>query len=316
MTGTYILRKGVSTLNDLVGGRAGIGLGIGNIYYVVKSTEAFYGDLSATYDQVYNDGSVAMHTSIESALAATVECRNDYVVVWPSNSDYDIDTAALVMNKKSVHLIAPSGMGYDRGASNAVRVEQTTDSIPLIAVSDAAIEIAGFYFKPYIGQSHITLSAAAYAPNIHHNTFVLQWETTNKASIMGTGSGGGWGSIERNWFISQGGDSQSADYIVYIASSATGARVCYNDFMIGDGNTAVLGIRLDAYKGSANYNTFAKSGSYGTYTHCIQIGTKGSAIGNRGTVATSIMLTGGAQHNSASDNMDGTSGGVIDDGEA
>ncbi len=39
--GPYILRKGVSSLNDLVGGSAAMGMGVGNVYYVIKSTEAF-----------------------------------------------------------------------------------------------------------------------------------------------------------------------------------------------------------------------------------------------------------------------------------
>lgn len=312
--GPYILRKGVSTINDLAGGAAALGMGVGNVYYVIKTTEAFYNDLSARLAHVYEDGSQAVHTTIQSALDATVECRNDYVIVWPSNADYDI-TAALTMSKKSVHLIAPAGLGNDRGATAAARIEQLTDSTAIIAVSDASVEIAGFYFKNYYGESAITLAATSYSPNIHHNSFMMAWESggANLPSIAGTGDAGAWGSIERNWFISQKGDDQTCPVIVQIASPATGARVNYNDFMLGDGNTATVGISNAATKGSVNYNTFAQAANDATWTHCIAIGAWGSAIGNRGTVADSILVVGGGADKSFSDNMNGVNGGLVDD---
>lgn len=310
----YILRKGVSTLHDLVGGSSAQGLGVGNVYVVIKSTEAFYDELATRFDHTYGDGSVAVHNDIQSALDVTVECRNDYVVVWPSDSDYDI-TAALTLSKKSVHLICPAGMGYDRGATNAVRIHQTTSATSIFTVSDAAVEIAGFYLKPYIGRTFIDLSAGAYAPNIHHNTFPLQTTTTNYAAILGAGDGCAWGGIERNWFISQGGDDETAASVIIIQSSATGARVNYNDFMIGDGNTVTAVVNNGATKGSVNYNTFAVAQGDGTMTHCIQVGTWGTAIGNRGLVADGALVAGGAVDVSFSDNMNAANGGVIDDAD-
>ena len=310
----YIMKKGVSRVNDLVGGRAVLGMGIGNVYYVVKSAEAFYAQFVEDHQGEYTDGSEIVHTTIQSALDATVECRNDYVIVSPSNSDYDL-TAALTMSKKSVHLICPGGLGYDMGASNAARIEQTTDSTAIIAVSDAAVEIAGFYLKPYYGQSHITLAATSYAPLIHHNTFVLKWETggANKPAIAGTGDACAWGGIERNWFVSQSGDDQTCPVVVDIKASATAARFNYNEMTLGDGNTATIGISNAATKGTVNYNLFNNAGSDATWTHCISIGSYGSAIGNRGTVADSILVTGGAAGVSLSDNMNGASGGAIDE---
>ena len=101
--------------------------------------------------------------------------------------------------------------------------------------------------------------------------------------------------------------------IIDIASPATGARVNYNDIMLGDGNTATIGIRNSATKGSVNYNTFGQAAGDATFTHCIAIGTWGSAIGNRGAVADSILVTGGVSDGSFSDNMNGVNGGLIDD---
>ena len=137
-----------------------LAMGIGNVYWVVKATETFYPIFLNKHQFKYEDGSDSVHTSIQSALNATVECRNDYVIVMPSNSDYDI-TSVLTMSKKSVHLICPAGLGYDVGATNACRIHQNTASTAIIAVSDSSIEIAGFYLKPYADASHITIAATS-----------------------------------------------------------------------------------------------------------------------------------------------------------
>jgi len=285
------------------------GLGVGNVYFVIKTAEAFYGEFDRERNTTYADGSRSIHTTIQSALDATVECRNDYVIVFPSDSDYDL-TAALTMSKKSVHLVCPAGFGYERGATNACRIEQTTASTAIIAVSDSAVEIAGFYLKPYIGQSHITLAATSYGLNIHHNTLVLKWTTSNSAAIAGTDDAGAWGSIERNWFVSQAGNAQTCAAVVSIGASATGARVCHNELTIGDGNTATVGIQNLAVKGVTSFNIFSQSGGSGvsdggTITKCIQVHASGAAIGNVGAVSTGKMLTGGTTLNSYAENYGG-----------
>lgn len=307
----FVLRKGISSVNDLVEG-PGLGMGVGNVYYVCKTTDTtVYADMVAK-QRYYADGSLMLHSTIQSALNATVECRNDYVIVMPSDSDYDL-TAALTLSKKAVHLLCPAGLGYERGANNACRIEQTTAATTIFAVSDSAIEIAGFYLKPYTGVGHITLAATSYAPNIHHNSFMLKYTTSNTGSIVGTGDAGAWGGIEHNWFVSQSGDDQTVATIVDIQASATAARVCYNDFMIGDGNTATIGVSNAATKGAVNYNNFMTAGTDGAFTHCISLGTWGTAIGNRATVADSVIVTGGTASYSLSDNMNGASGGSIDE---
>ncbi len=310
---------GVSSFGNVLMG----GLGVGNVYYVVKTADtAVYQDMIKRYgDERYADGSKILYlataatadVAIQQALDACVECRNDYVVVMPSDSDYDL-TAVITLSKKSVHLIAPAGMGNMRGSTNAVRIEQTGSGLAIFAVSDSSIEIAGFYLKPYIGKSHITLAATSYAPNIHHNTFVLKWTSSNSPAIVGTGDAGAWGAIENNWFVSQAGNDQTCASIIDIKSAATAARVNYNDFMIGDGNTATVGIKNLATKGSCNYNTFAGAANDGAFTHCIQVSQWGSAIGNRSSIsADGEIVTGGVQHKSFSDNMNSVNGGVVDD---
>lgn len=308
------MRKGISTLSDLADGFAA-NIGVGNVYYVVQTTNTSVYNWLIQYQRQYADGSNMIQTSIASALSATVECRNDYVIVWPDNSDYDI-TAALALNKKSVHLLAPGGLGYDRGATNAVRIEQTTASTAVFAISDASVEIAGFYVKPYLGREHVTLAATSYAPNIHHNTFVLKWTTSNQPSIVASDDGGAWGSVaEHNWFVSQAGDDQTCASVVSVAAPATAARVSYNDFFIGDGNTATTVISNLATKGTVNYNNFQLAASDGTITHAITVGSWGSAVGNRACVADGEIMTGGTVDISFVDNMNAANGGTIDDAD-
>jgi hypothetical protein len=185
---------------------------------------------------------------------------------------------------------------------------------PAACTRTRTVEVAGFYFKQYQNHSAITMATGAYAPNVHHNTFPISMTSTTCEPIIAcSGDAPGWGGIERNWFISQGGDDGTIAVIVDIPGPATGARCNYNDFMMGDGNTATVGISMAATKGSANFNTFASAGNDGGYTHCIALGTYATAIGNRGTVADGILITGGTASYSLSDNMNGASGGAIDE---
>ncbi len=315
--------NGISSFGNAVFGA----LGIGNVYYVVNttSTTAYKELLKRFGGERYEDGTAILypHTAtastvtlngLKNAIAATVEDRNDYVVVMGANGTYYIDEA-LALNKKNVHIICPAGLGYDIGATNAARIQQITDALAIFAVSDASVEIAGFYLKNYDGHPAITLAATSYAPNIHHNSFMLNWTSASPlGSIIGTGDGGAWGKIEKNWFISQAGDNQTcAAGIIQIQASATGAQVNHNQINIGDGNIATIGISNAAVKGNTNFNLFSESGgaavsSGGTISKCISIHATGCAIGNRAAVGTTQILTGGTSAHSYSDNIGGVTG--------
>ena len=306
--------NGVTSFGGIVLGA----VGIGNVYYVCKTTDtAVYADMWKRYGgsrKKYEDDSLILHSTIQSALDATVECRNDYVIVMPSDSDYDL-TAVLTMSKKSVHLICPAGLGYDVGATNAARIHQTTDAA-VIAVSDSSIEIAGFYLKPYVDASSITIAATSYGLNIHHNFFTLNWDSAPSPVIACTGDGGAWGLVShRNLFGSLAGDDVTCASMVTIGAAATGARCNHNSFVLGDGNIATVGITNSAVKGETHYNTFSTGGGVdgGTFTHCLDIHGSGTAIGNRATVADSELVAGGTDELSFSDNMNSVAGGVIDD---
>jgi hypothetical protein len=287
----------------------------GNVYYVIQTTVPFYSQFVSDYQETYRDGSQAIcpHTQVvaggvcsavtvnglKNALAKTVEGRNDYVIVMPADATYYIDEA-LAMNKKGVHMICPAGLGYDIGANNSARIQQITDGLAVIAVSDAAIEIAGLYLKNYDGHPTITLAATSYALNIHHNTFPLIWVSASPLGcIIGTGDAGAWGKIERNWFVSQSGDDQTCALgVIQIQGSATACQVNHNQITIGDGNIATIGISNAAVKGHTDFNVFSECGgndvaSGGTITKCISIAATGCAIGNLAAVLAGELLDGG-----------------------
>ena len=312
-------------------------LGIGNVYFVchTSNTDAYDYMVDKFGDQEYADGSRILHphvgtsstvttNGIANALAATVECRNDYVVVMSSDTTYCIDTAALAINKKSVHLVCPAGMGSSVGATNAARVKQKTNLMNLIEISDAGCEVAGLYLQNYNKLSAIVLRTNSYAPLVHHNTFPFGGASTDGAAIItnvhasdSTYDGGSWGGgVEYNLLINSVGAITFAN-LVYYHSTCTGGRFCHNEIVLGDTITVTVGVNMNGVKGQVNYNTFATGGgaSGGTLTHAIYLNPTYycSAIGNRATVADSLIASGGNADVSWVDNMNAVNGGLIDD---
>ena len=75
--------------------------GIGNVYFVVASTEAYYAEIVAKFNTTYTDGSQAIHTTLLSAYNATVSGRNDLVII-DSNTTHTL-TAMLTVSKNRVN---------------------------------------------------------------------------------------------------------------------------------------------------------------------------------------------------------------------
>lgn len=306
-------------------------IAVGNIYYVYDTNSTD----SATYinkrfsGQTYDDDNSELlhpHTATSapvvttdgftSALAATVAGRNDYVVVMPTEDiyhDYYIN-ALLTMSKKAVHLVCPAGMGPEVGASQAAIMWQKSD-LDLIDVTGMSIEIAGLGFVNYNSQSAIVLSEHGRHVNIHHNTFLLWWLSgAQVGAIVGSGGGGGWGCISKNWFVGWGcGSVTCAAGVVYLAGQATGARVSYNEVTIGDNGIMSVGINNQAIKGMTAFNIFSESGGMGSaeITKAVGIYPYAAAIGNLAAVADGKGLTGGTADTSYVENYEASNGGVL-----
>ena len=242
------------------------------------------------------------------------------MIVQPKNTDYEL-TTALTLSKKCVHLLAPAGLGNDVGSNNACRLDQNTSTLAVFTVSDAAVEIGGFYIKNDPGYTALDLAQNAYAPNIHHNSFIMLYSSTtgepaidNVVTGNSLNDGGSWGSIERNWFVGAQSFTTLAKIINY-HSNCTAGRIRYNEVTIGDGGTVTCAFYNNSVKGSVDYNVFKSGGgaSGGTFTHCVHVHTSGSAIGNRATALEGCIVTGGTDEVSFSDNMNSVAGGAVDD---
>jgi hypothetical protein len=300
-------------------------MGVGNVYMVCQTadTDVFtqftkrygknrFSDGTWMLNPFIGTGAIAATTNgIQTALDSCVTNRNDYVVVAPSDTNYGLD-AVLTMSKKAVHLVCPAGMGRDFPVGNSARIKQLTGANAVIAITNQAVEVAGFYLKNYTALSTITLSTLALSPNIHTNMFNLVWSGAQAPAIAGTLAGGAWGSIDHNWLISESGTSATCAVVIDIIAQATGARVCHNEMTIGDSNTATIGISNQAVKGHTDFNIFSESGgaTVGTIAACISVPTYEAAIGNRGAVATGHMFAGGTANRSFCDNRDAQAGGA------
>lgn len=289
-------------------------MGVGNIYYVLKSTESFYPQFIKDKQFSYSDGSKSVHTAIQTALNKTVANRNDYVIVNPSQSDYDI-SAVLSLSKKVVHLLAPGGLGNRVGSTAACRIHPHSTDVPTIKLTDSSIEVAGFYFKNYSNQTILQLAQNSYACNFHNNNFVWAAASTTCVPIVTNivsgntlNDGGSWGSVEANWFVNSAGGSATVAVLFQIHGNAKDCRIKYNEFTLSDAITVTVGVDNQAVGAAVDFNTFRGDAAVAVWTNCINVIAAGSAIGNIGAVATGQLLSGGTAASSFSENYDGATG--------
>lgn len=298
---------------------------LGKIFFVVHGEDSWAAEVSNEFP-VDNEGVPRVYVTttsadtddlaIQAALDACVAGRNDYVLVMPSNNDYDLGTK-LTMSKRDVHLI---GMDYlsnkqETGSNSATKLHMIAND-DAILLSGGNCEFAGFYCKNYNNQSFIMMSGeVADCTHIHHNHFGLYATTTNGVpSIDASTSGSAFLCFERNTFASCVKDLTFTS-VINIGSANTWAKVLHNNFMIGDGNTITSVIYNESYKGQVNDNDIMAAngggGATSTITNCITIG-GGSATRNNMAVVntTTTDLSGGGSY-SFINNYNGLNGGTL-----
>jgi hypothetical protein len=183
--------------------------------------------------------------------------RNDYVLIMPSAYDYNISTT-LTMTKRSVHLIAPAGITYERGSNNSTKMHLITTGLPMITVTGDNCEVAGFYMKNYYNGTnpcgqHILLGAGSTGCTVRYNHFVVRpANATNTAVVEGTTTGAGYARIENNWFESQASGAYTIPAYVTCATGATHLRVCNNDMEASQGNIVTTAIAVNQFGLAAN----------------------------------------------------------------
>ncbi len=240
--GNFGLEK---VLKELAGGLGGVfenGLTSGNVYFVMKTDETWHAAFVNKYQRIYSDGTYAVQPDIQAGLDAVTANRDDYVIVMPSSSDYDI-TATLTMSKGRTHLIAPAGLGKMGMQSNAVRVHQETAATAVFTISADTVEVAGFFLKCSTGNG-FTLTSTRWHADIHDN-FVGMANTdgTDSHGIIGAGACYHMG-IWNNYLVNyspgavSGTDNDLASFITF-SSSSSGRSVIRNNIIQSGVNTEV-----------------------------------------------------------------------------
>lgn len=323
MANPYVLRKNKSQLRDLLGGNAALGLGVGNVYYVVQATNTgAYTYAMQNLQQKYTDGSMAVQVTIQAALDATVASRNDYVIVFPDASDYDI-TAALTMSKKAVHLICPAGLGTNGFPLNAARIHQNTNATACITVTGDAVEIAGLFFKGEEGSDIITLSGTRWHDYIHDCFFgIAATAASNNYGVVGTGACSHC-VISDNYFtnyspgLMTGTNNDVAAFIALTSNTSTRNNIRNNIMMTGANTTVAAAISYAGYGGvvTGNYiweNVAFGSSDAGVLTLGISTSADCLVADNRIGIATEANgVDGGTANQSYVVNYEGTSGGTL-----
>lgn len=300
-----------------------MGLSMGNVYWVVQSTHAAYQDVRDNKQgQYHNDGSWRVHTTIQSALDATVTNRNDYVVVLPDGSDYDL-TATLTLTKNRVHLVAPSGFGTHGFPTNSVRIDQTTAATAIFTVTGDCVEIGGFFLKGSLSGNMLVLSDTRWHPVIHDNFFGVKASDASSAcyAVGGTGAINHF-SIYDNYFtnysptLMTGTNNALAAFISISSNTSTRGLIRGNLMHPGANTTVGAGILCAAYGGFiiGNYlweDTAHGGSDAGVFTLGISNATNTFCADNRIGIATEAnAVAGGTADQSYCHNFEATAGGT------
>ncbi|MFH2142445.1 MAG: hypothetical protein ABIJ97_08495 [Bacteroidota bacterium] len=298
---------------------------LGKIFFVCHADDTFTADIMNEFPvdsdgvpRVYvtTSGADTDQLAIQAALDACVASRNDYVIVMPSNNDYDLG-AQLTMSKRDVHLIGGDFLfnKLEVGSNSATKIDMTAADHAIL-LTGGNCEIAGFYIKNYVNKFavQITGNVCDYA-HIHHNSFLHKGSSTSGvAAVSSATAGSSFITVEKNQFS---GCISNITYasVVDIASSCTWATVRGNNFIYGDGNTLTKVINCLSYKGQVIDNEINFSngggGATSTCTNAITIG-GGTASGNYMSVVntTTTDLAGGGSY-SFVENYNGLNGGTL-----
>ena len=186
----------------------------GRVFYVIQESDPGYADFLESH-QPYVDGvskvykhsatsSVVSTDGIANAFNATVEGRNDYVMVVPSSTTYYVDST-ITMNKMRTHFICPEGIsanGNGMGCpGNWARISEITASTVLLTISAGTVEVAGLMLKGKQGATVIDVTGSVACVSIHDDFISLNTSGTvaTQYGIKVSGASTQNFSIFNNW---------------------------------------------------------------------------------------------------------------------
>lgn len=287
---------------------------VGNIYWVIQSSKAFYRSFVESHLFVYPDGSKSVYTDsgngagIQAAISACKGGRNDFIIVGTGN--YNLTAAITLAGKSSVHLVALNAGGYDVGALGAAALTQT-GNYPAVQM-EAYGELTGFQIINKNGYNGVYVPAASWRCNIHHNYFHMVGGSDIDIINCAEGNANSYGRIHHNKFTT---------WVAGVLNSAINkglggpVDVCNNEISCHNGMVMDYGIINESSGGMTNDNDVSESGGDGavgggTITVAVQVLAGACAIGNRCAVGTGQGLAGGTASHSFVDNRDGQAGGA------
>jgi hypothetical protein len=195
-----------------------------------------------------NDG-LSTDTPLATIQAGLDKCRankDDYVILMPCSTDYDI-TATLTMSNARVHLVCPTGIGWGGMPGNTARIHMNTAATDFITVTADNVEIAGIFFKADATSTTgniITLSSTRWCANIHDNFFgMYATAATNNYGIYGAGACNHC-VIYNNYFTNYSpglntGTNNDIAAFIDLASGSSTRNIVRNNVLVTGVNTTV-----------------------------------------------------------------------------
>jgi len=136
------VRYGAKWLPSDVLGSGFAGWPQGNIYYVVKTTDAWYNDFVGNYGFYYPDGTYSVKTTIQAGVDATTANRGDIVFVGPGKWTEEVK----VISKPGIRIIGTGyGTGMQEPGGSRIRVSDAATHYPFTTKLGTACQGAGFH---------------------------------------------------------------------------------------------------------------------------------------------------------------------------
>ena len=286
----------------------------------MQTSNALYDRFISDYQNEYSDGSLVCHPTIQAGVDAVTTNRNDYVVVMPDPSDYDV-TAAITLTKSRFHVIGAGGETGSGMPSNSVRIHGsgTNDIFHVTGSNAATIEIAGFFFKCAADKAGVnTGSVTTWHLNIHDNFVGMATSAgAGPGGISGTGAAN-HATIHHNYLNGYApASTKEAAAMISLGGSTTRSIIAENTLVAGSGMTYDVGITSGGVDTIIRGNIIDEGASAlgataGTFTVGIAANFNAFVYDNQFMMATAAnAITGGTGNQTALRNYEGTSGSTV-----
>ena len=304
--GNLELERALTGLQNQIGSIANIG----NIYYVILASKAYYPSFLSKYGQTYEDGSFSVYpdsgngAAINTAIQASKGGRGDIVYVMPGT--YNLTAAVTMSGRSSTRLIGVNGPMYEVGGTSACYLFQGGNYENVIMSANS--ELSGFAIKNKSGYSAVTIPANIFSTNIHNNYFMMVQGADINIIDASAVEANKMGRIHHNRFYSE---VTGALKSVIWCSAGYAKDVDHNEIS-SSGGTITYGIQNDSTGGFTCYNSISECGALNAsvITTGIEVTARsGGCIGNRLAINSGAGVSGGTVGQTFVDNRDAESGG-------